>query len=74
MNRSGGEMVRELDSSVVDRRIELRSGQPKDYEIGMRCFSAKHAALRRKSKNWLARDQNKMLEWTDMSARGLLFR
>jgi hypothetical protein len=66
-------MVRELDSSVVDRRIELRSGQPKDYEIGMRCFSAKHAALRRKSKNWLARDQNKVFEWTDMSARGLLF-
>jgi hypothetical protein len=54
-------MVRELDSSVVDRRIELRSGQPKEYEIGMRCFSAKHAALRRKSKNWLARDQNKCL-------------
>ena len=73
MNRSGGEMVRELDSSVVDRRIELRSGQPKEYEIGMRCFSAKHAALRRKSKNWLARDQNKVFEWTDMSARGLLF-
>jgi hypothetical protein len=67
-------MVRVLDSSVVDRRIELRSGQPKDYEIGMRCFSAKHAALRRKSKNWLARDQNKMFERTDMSARGLLFR
>ena len=73
MNRSGGEMVRVLDSSVVDRRIELRSGQPKHYEIGMRCFSAKHAALRRKSKNWLARDQNKVFEWTDMSARGLLF-
>ena len=64
-------MVRVLDSSVVDRRIELRSGQPKHYEIGMRCFSAKHAALR--SKNWLARDQNKVFEWADMSARGLLF-
>ena len=67
-------MVRVLDLSMVDRRFELRSGQPKDYENGMRCFSAKHAALRRKSKNWLARDQNKMSEWTDMSARGLLFR
>ena len=73
MNRSGGEMVRVLDSSVVGRRIELRSGQPKDCEIGMRCFTAKHAALRRKSKNWLARDQNKVFEWTDMSSRGLLF-
>ena len=49
-------MVRVLDSSVVGRRIELRSGQPKDYDIGMRCFTAKHAPLRRKSKNWLARD------------------
>ena len=73
MNRSDGEMVRVLDSSVVDRRIELWSGYPKGYEIGMRCFSAKHAALRRKSKNWLARDQNKVFEWTDMFARGLLF-
>ena len=73
MNRSGGEMLRVLDWSVVDRRIELRSGQPKDYEIGMRCFSAKHAALRRKRKNCLARDQNKVFEWTDMFARGLLF-
>ena len=51
MNRSGGEMVRVLDSSVVDRRIGLRSGQPKDYEIDMPCFSAKHAALMRMSKN-----------------------
>ena len=50
MNRSGGEMVRVLDLSVVDRRFELRSGQAKDYENGMRCLSAKHAALRRKSK------------------------
>jgi hypothetical protein len=66
-------MVRVLDSSVVDRRIGLQSGQPKDYEIGMRCFSAKHAALMRKSKNWLAWDQNKVFQWTDMSARGLLF-
>jgi hypothetical protein len=56
-------MVRMLDSSVVGRRIELRSGQPKDYEIGMRCFTAKHAPLRRKSKNWLARDQNKVFDY-----------
>jgi hypothetical protein len=37
----------------------------------MRCFSAKHAALRRKGKNWLARDLNKVFEWTDMFARGV---
>jgi hypothetical protein len=28
----------------------------KDYEIGICCFSAKHAAIRRKSKDWLARN------------------
>jgi len=25
-----------------------------DFKIGICCFSAKHAALRRKSKDWLA--------------------
>jgi hypothetical protein len=47
-----------LASSVVDRGFELWSGQTKEYEIGMCCFCAKHAALRRKSKDWLARNQN----------------
>jgi len=28
----------------------------KDYKIGICCFSTKHAALRRKSKDWLARN------------------
>jgi hypothetical protein len=28
----------------------------------MCCFSAKHAALRRKSKNWLARNHNNVSE------------
>jgi hypothetical protein len=32
-------------------------GQTKDYCIGICCFSAKHAALRRKSKDWLAQNQ-----------------
>jgi hypothetical protein len=39
----------------------------------MCCFSAKHAALRRKSKDWLARNQDNVSEWVDMSIRGLLF-
>jgi hypothetical protein len=41
-------------------------GQNKDYEIGMCCFSAKHAALRRKSKDWLARNQDNVFEWGNM--------
>jgi hypothetical protein len=44
-----------------------------DYKIGICCFSAKHTALRRKSKVCLARNQNKVSEWSDMSIRGLLF-
>jgi hypothetical protein len=33
----------------------------------------KHAALRSKSKDWLAQNQNNVSEWSDMSTRGLLF-
>ena len=36
-------------------------------------FSAKHAALRRKSKDWFARNYNNVSEWSDMSTHGLLF-
>jgi hypothetical protein len=46
--------------------FEPRSGQTKDYKIGIYCFSAKHAALRRKSKDWLARNQDNVSEWCDM--------
>jgi hypothetical protein len=66
-------MVSVLALSVVDREFESRSGQTTDYEIGICCFSAKHVAFRRKSKDWLARNQNNVLEWSDMSIRGLLF-
>jgi hypothetical protein len=44
-------MVSVLTSSVVDRGFDLGSGQSKDFEIGMCCFSAKNAALRRKNKD-----------------------
>jgi hypothetical protein len=42
----------------VDHGFEPQSGQFKDYKTGICCFSAKHAALRRKSKNGLARNQD----------------
>ena len=51
-----------IASSVVDHGFEPRSGQTRDYKIGSCCFSAKHAALRRKSKDWLARNQNNVSE------------
>jgi hypothetical protein len=66
-------MVSVLVSSVVDCGFEPRSGQSKDNKIGICCFSANHAALRRKSKNWLVLNQNNVAEWSDMSIRGLLF-
>ena len=61
-NRIGGVMVSVLASSVVDRGFEPRSGQTNDYAIGICCFSAKQAALGRKSKDWLARNQNNVSE------------
>jgi hypothetical protein len=36
-------------------------------------FSSKHAAVRRKSKDWLARNQDNVSEQSDMSTNGLLF-
>ena len=60
-------LVSVLVSSVVDHVFEPQSGQPKDYEIGICCFSAKYAALRSKSSNWLARNQNNV---SDMSPLG----
>ena len=59
--------------SAVDHGFDSRSGQTKDYEIGICCFSTKHAALRRKSNDWLARNQNNVSQWSDMYIRGLLF-
>ena len=53
-------MVSVLAYSAVDRGVEPRSGQTKDYDIGICCFSTKYAALRSKSKDWLARIQNKI--------------
>jgi hypothetical protein len=44
-------MVRVRTSCSVDRGFEPWSGQTKDYAIGISCFSAKHAVLRRKAKS-----------------------
>jgi hypothetical protein len=66
-------MVSVLVSSAVDHGLEPWLGQTKDSKIGICCFSAKHAALRRKSKDWLARNQYNVSEWDVMSIRRLLF-
>jgi hypothetical protein len=52
MNCISGVMVTVLAVSAVGRGFEPRSCQTKDYKIGICCFSTKHTALKRKSKNW----------------------
>jgi hypothetical protein len=64
-------MVSVLASNVVDRGFESRFCQIKDYKIYICCFSAKHAAVRRKSKDWLARNRDNVSKWGDMSIRRL---
>ena len=74
-NYLGGVIVSILASSVVDFGFESQSGQTKDYKIGICFFSAKHAVLRKKSKDCLARNRDNyyVSEWSYMSTRGLLF-
>jgi hypothetical protein len=67
-------MVSVLTPKTEYRGIEPRSGQTKDGKIGICCVLAEHAPIRRKSKDWLARNQDNMFEWRDMSIRVLLFK
>ena len=64
----GGVMVSVLVWSKVDRGFEPRSGQTKNYKIGICCFSTKQAALRSRSKDWLAQNQNNVFGLSNMSS------
>ena len=66
-------MVRVLASSAIDRGLSPGRVIPKSMQIDICCFSGKHAALRRKSKDWSVRNQDNVSGWGDMSIRGLLF-
>ena len=44
--------------SVVDGRFKNMLGQTKDPNIGICCFSVKHAAPKGKTKDWLSWNQN----------------
>jgi hypothetical protein len=63
-------MVSVLASSAIYCGYEPRSGQIKEYIIGICCFSAKNAFLRKKSNDWFYRNQNNELR--DTSTRWLL--
>ena len=67
-----GVIVIMLASSAVDRGFESRSGETKDYQLVFVAYNAKHAELRRKSKDRLARNQNNLSEWSDISTQWLL--
>jgi hypothetical protein len=71
LNHMGGVMVSMLAWNVVDHEFKPWSGQTKDYNIGICCFSSTHAALRRKSKDWLVQNQDNVLG--NMSIHVLLF-
>ena len=58
-----GVIVNVLALSAVNHGVEPQPGQTIDYIISICCFSAKHAALRRKSKDWLARNQDNVSVW-----------
>ena len=66
-------MVSVLVSSAVDCGFEYRSGQMKDYTIGICCFSARHATLSGRNKDWLARNQDNVSECDHISIRKLWF-
>ena len=65
-------MVSVFASGAVDRGFEHRSGQTKDYKTNICYFSAKHAALMRKTKDLLARNQDNVSECGDISLQGLV--
>ena len=73
-SRIGSVMICGIALIAIDRGFESWSVQTEDYENGIYCFSAKHAALRSKGEYWLARNGNSVSEWSDMFIRGLLFK
>jgi hypothetical protein len=65
-------MVNVLALSAVDCGFEPPC-QTKDYKIGIWCYFARYAALRRKSKDCLAGNKDNVSEWSDMFTRQMLF-
>jgi hypothetical protein len=61
---SSSSLISKTTSSVVDHGFVLRSGKTKDNNIVICRISAQDAALRSKSKNMLARNQDNVSEWS----------
>jgi hypothetical protein len=76
-NLAGGLMVSLFSSSVIYYGFESRSGQTKDYQICIICFSTKLTSLSSKRQDWKTlrlRNVDNMSEWIEMYyTDGLLF-
>ena len=76
-NLAGGVMGSLFSSSVIDYEFESRSGQTKDYQICIICFSTKLTSLSSKRKDGQTlrlRNVDNISEWIDMyNTDGLLF-
>ena len=72
-NRIGAVMASVLASTAVYSWFESQSDHTKDDKIYIRCFTAKDTALKRKSQDCYARNQENVSEWCNMYIRGLLF-
>ena len=72
LNCTDGVIVSMITLRVVDHALSPGGVKPKP--INLVCFfSAKDTALRRKSKGWLAQNQDNMCKRSDMSTCRLLF-
>ena len=76
INLIGGVMFGVLASGALDHRIKSRSGQAKYNKTGCGCFPAcstnEQEQKKRKKKTKLARNQDNVSEWSNMSTHGLL--
>ena len=51
----------------------VMSNQRLKNGTGICCFSARHAVLRGKNKDWFIRNHDNVSDWSDISTRKLLF-
>ena len=77
INLIGDVMFGVLASSALDHMIKSRSGQTKYNKTGFGCFPAcstkeQKQKKRKKKKKKLARNQDNVSEWSNMSTHGLL--
>jgi hypothetical protein len=60
-----GQYIELMNESLLDmtpRCQRQKTGQTKEYKIGICCYSAKHAALKNKSKDWFAHNHDSVSE------------